>query len=999
VVQLFNIEEVVGSLACEDGALYVGTTQGSLLHYVVTWSGSAEDVAASVQRKASVRLSSKYSVEQVRVLKGFVFALCTDGTLSVLPGDIAGAPTVLCRDVKKFCIHTGLDPRDGPQHPEVCVSLKKKLVLYSHNGRTFEQRQEFPTSEPACALTWHGTWICVGFRREYSLYSDRAGVPREICHLDGKFSPQIAVAPGNELLLLIQENIGLLYDLSTQQPSPKNTVTWPRRVGNIGSASNYVFGSSGAGQVDIFSVRDQKNCQTLTLQGSTIAVGSAPGGRALIASQGGAVACLDPVPFAKQVQMLLVQVRVNDALDLLNANFGPEDPRRAEQLGRFHVLAGWALLNDLQFQQAFLHFTYAPGFPLPQALAFWKALLPGGLDHPALGSNVKLLPDDGAPPPKDLEDFVREQLENRRPDEDSNKVSKLSVFVGLANSSMALFLLRHREALLAQERLVPAERGVGFAGDLEQLLRAVDTVLVKLLVDLGDAESRLQKLLDGGVRCTVADCEAFLKERKRFDVLAHLWKAQGLYELVLDQWSSMLRDEEKGAPPRAQIVAVMADALQSAACSPSGAELLRQYVPQLLEADPSAALQIFIGTGATAAAQPGSMSVDEVLGLLGGHQDLVLGYLENLVIERRSADPKHKSQLGLIYLAQAAEALGATKRDRVLKFLEESEGIDIPSLSLRAEELGLKEERVVLHCREQEHQRALHILVEKLNDLPRAEIYCRIVMARMAANVSAGAAARGCGPDVSIFCSPPPAWAAPEVFKFRRGGAAAGPGAEDGETETQPQPSEQPADGVATQEDASCSAALKRAALGLISSGVRPLFIFLRVLLDACEGAANDPQAYPKVVAEYREATLALLTGYAGHHDLPPHEVVGLLPADWKLESLAAYLTKCTHIGLHERRAGMLEENLSSMAYLKTFDALAQERMRKVTITGDRCCPVCNRRFVDKDSVGKAFVAYPNETCVHLQCKEDISVCPKTGQNFADNISVFCNALGTDPAE
>merc|ERR1719476_156193 len=70
------------------------------------------------------------------------------------------------------------------------------------------------------------------------------------------------------------------------------------------------------------------------------------------------------------------------------------------------------------------------------------------------------------------------------------------------------------------------------------------------------------------------------------------------------------------------------------------------------------------------------------------------------------------------------------------------------------------------------------------------------------------------------------------------------------------------------------------------------------------------------------------------------------------------------------------------MAYLKTYDALKNERLRKVTITGDRCCPVCNRRFVDKDSVGKAFVAYPNETCVHLQCKEDISVSPKTGQSL-----------------
>merc|ERR1719277_2526823 len=124
-----------------------------------------------------------------------------------------------------------------------------------------------------------------------------------------------------------------------------------------------------------------------------------------------------------------------------------------------------------------------------------------------------------------------------------------------------------------------------------------------------------------------------------------------------------------------------------------------------------------------------------------------------------------------------------------------------------------------------------------------------------------------------------------------------------------------------------------------------------------------------------------------------------MLPASWPLDSVAAYLTKSARICLHERRASMFEENLSSMAYLKTFSAWARERTRKVTISADRACPTCNRRFVDKDAVGKAFVAYPNETCVHLQCKDDLSVCPKTGRSFADNFSVYCNALDAEDAE
>lgn len=45
-----------------------------------------------------------------------------------------------------------------------------------------------------------------------------------------------------------------------------------------------------------------------------------------------------------------------------------------------------------------------------------------------------------------------------------------------------------------------------------------------------------------------------------------------------------------------------------------------------------------------------------------------------------------------------------------------------------------------------------------------------------------------------------------------------------------------------------------------------------------------------------------------------------------------------------------------------------------------------------QDNVGKAFVAYPNLTCVHFTCKEHPSICPKTGKNFSDNLSVYCPA-------
>eukprot|EP00928_Gymnodinium_smaydae_P017545 TRINITY_DN16710_c0_g6_i1.p1 TRINITY_DN16710_c0_g6~~TRINITY_DN16710_c0_g6_i1.p1 ORF type:complete len:1102 (-),score=238.85 TRINITY_DN16710_c0_g6_i1:33-3338(-) len=1092
VVSLLTAEETVESLACGEGCVYVGTSQGSLIQYDVPWaissaadgSGKATgELSASVRKRGSVKLSGRHPVELVRTAPGFVFALA-EGALSVLPSDLQAAPTaaVLSKDVKSFCIRCHAEDASQPPPVELCLSLRKKLVLYGYNGRSFEPRQEFPTAEPATTLVWHRTWICAGFRREYSLYSARAGVPREICHLDGKFPPHVVGVSGDELLLLIQEGVGLFYNLSTQQPSPKSTVTWPRRVTCLGSAGSYILGSAAGGQVDVFSVRDQKNCQTLMLDSSAVAVCTAPGGRALVAYQGGTVACLDPVPFERQLQMLLLQVRIPDAQDLLNASFGPEDPRRSEQLARFQALSGWALFGDLQFAQAFRHLSYAPGFPAARVLGFWRKHLPGDVDPVALlaavgssgGAGASAGGAENAPEPKDLEEFVRAQLATRRPSTSAGaspgmesaggSAAQASAMVDVANAAAVTFFLRQRETLLACERPSSAQHDAKLVAEPGRLLRAMDTVLLKLLVDVGTEEVRLQRLLDAGPRCDVADCEGFLRQRRRFDVMGRLWKGQGMYEAALKQLSSMLNDGSAvggnaGGPgptfTRTQLVADMGDTLRAAATSPSGAALLRRYVPQLLDAGPAAALRIFVDDKGLAL--PSALSDAEVLELLADHEELVLGFLESRVLGKRGqaaqgVDPRQALRLGGIYLSQVssearAAGIASPQYEKVLRYLEETENLDAAPLLPKAEELALPEARVVLHCRSGGHGQALQILVEALNDLPRAEIYCRVVMARGAAAAAACASAAAsavpgtastsaasagarqapyggdavsgftsgsekavegrCAVDASIFCSPPPAWAAPEVFPLKRG---AGGGAAAEEEEAQPQQSsELPPDGPAallgpaasgpsgpSPEELFGAACLRLAAVGAGGAAPGPLMLFLQALLSACAGAEKDPTRYPKVASEYREAVLSLLVGYAGHHDLPPNEVIGLLPADWTLDRLAGYLTKCTRILLHAQRAGMFEENLSSMAYLKTFDAVARERQKKVTITGDRCCPVSNRRFVDKDSVGKAFVAYPNETCVHFHCKEDIHVCPKTGTNFSDNLSVYCSALSPD---
>jgi len=953
-----TFEDRVECVSSVGDAIYIGTATGNVIHVALERPSHVESERPPVQASqiAVARLSQRRPVEHICAAEGFVLTIADGVCYALTASDIMAPPEILGRDARCVCSHTG--QRETMQ-AEFCVSFRKKLVLFTRAEQGFEILQEFPTSDVACALVWHHAWICAGFKKEYSLYSDRAGVPQDICTLDGKTTPRIALVGDSELLLMIQEAVGFFFDLNTRQPASKSTVTWPRKVVAMGATSSYILGSSGSGQVDVFSVRDQRACQTLVTECSACAICPCAVGSAIVAG-GNSVVRLELVPFERQIRRLLLQARVSEALDLLNATFGPGDPRREQQLSRLHLQAGWMRFSELQFMQAFTHFMYSADFSVAEVLGFWRRLLPTGLDMASVSEGACLASDSGAPEPCDVEDFVRARLLERQ---EPASASAVSANVGLANGALVLLLLRQREALQALERS-PQERRKGVA-DPAHVLRAVDTVLLKILIQTEEDDTRLQQVLRSGARCCVDDMEAFLRQHQRPDVLAHLWKRQGRFDMALKEWAALLSGAAAAsasvsalvgamgaAPISPKVVAAeMAGALRSALGSPGSDDLCRAYVPKLLAVDAPAALPIFVGAPCKCPLAP-----DEVLSLLEGHGALVRAYLQHLV-GQREGEPRHRLQLARLYLAEIAEerrrgeaeaALGPTRR-LLLDFLEEAEGLDFGAVLPQLEELCLYQETVVLHSRESRHREALRVLVERLSDLPRAEAYCRIVMARRRPTAEAW--------GISVLCPDPPAWAKGVVFGARRGGEA---------TAWQPSDPKQP----------------------------RPLLLFLEALLAACGAAERQPLDYKRTAAEYKDAAIALLTGYVGHGDLPPHEVIGMLPESWPLHGLAPYLAKCARMCLHQRRAGMLEESLSSMAYLKTFGAWASERTRKVTITTERACPRCNRRFVDKDAVSKAFVAYPNGTCVHLQCKDDLSICPRTGRCFADNLSVFCNALG-----
>ncbi|KFG66347.1 TGF beta receptor associated-like protein, partial [Toxoplasma gondii RUB] len=254
----------------------------------------------------------------------------------------------------------------------------------------------------------------------------------------------------------------------------------------------------------------------------------------------------EKILFFSQIHKLLLEGRTGDALDLLSANFGADDPRRAAELGALHNLAGWVEFSRLQFAPAFRHFSYA-GVDVLRIISFWSADLPKWWKTPSVYSEENSSQSSSTrldralvPPVQEVSRFIRDRTaQTKAGDGGQQGEAKHQVLLELANSSMATFLSKERTSLLlgrpervdwdALREVANAAASAGAVARaaetkeelLSLLLTLVDTLLFLLMVE-GDDE-RWKGLLLGSqqpLTCSVEDCREFLLSIDRPDALA-----------------------------------------------------------------------------------------------------------------------------------------------------------------------------------------------------------------------------------------------------------------------------------------------------------------------------------------------------------------------------------------------------------------------------------------------------------------------------------------------
>jgi len=594
-----------GKVECLDffeHSLFIGTSDGNLLLYnfeEASTSASGAPIYRSNLHMRQRATTTRSPVEQIVVIGPLskLVVLC-EGNVTVHNANTLEqtSPTALIRGGTRVCTSF-----DGANY-KLCVATRRKLHLFKYVGQFLPDKQ-LVIPDTAVALVWSGHHICVGYKREYLLIHDDTGETKDIFPLDRQ-TPLIKLLPSTNELLLRLEKIGVIMGFNIIASRPQ--VQWSYTPLAVGHSFPYVIALLKK-TIEVHNLYDTTSCvQTIQLQsGKAIA----DDGHRIFVATASRIYTLDPIPYEQQIKQLVQSKRVEDAIDLLQRQDDLDDDEKVRKRNEIHIQAGFVYFHDLDFTQSMQHFNQCQIDPR-EILAWFPLFLP---------SESRFRPQYHYPR-EDIESLVGLKLRER----DQNDPSTLQEYVAQAKECVLKYLEQIRER----------------AKEHEGLQEAIDTVLLKLYVDLGS--SQLDAFCDTPNYIALHDCEQYLISNKRYNGLALLLKQRNQDVKALDMWSKLGSEDvfdsggcHDGVKETVAFLSVH-----------SNHALVMQYSRWVLQKDPDEGLKIF-----TTTSRHPSIPPDEVLDHLRSYKDILSQqYLEHLVHTERTSVEKYHTQLAMRYL-------------------------------------------------------------------------------------------------------------------------------------------------------------------------------------------------------------------------------------------------------------------------------------------------------------------------------------------------------------
>ncbi|XP_045614549.1 vam6/Vps39-like protein [Procambarus clarkii] len=701
----------IEAVTAYDGNLVVGTRQGHLLMYTVTPGTTRRwDVALLCSNK---NFSRKPIVQVAVIPEHQIIVSLSDNVVSIHDLTAFNLP-LLCTltqtkgatafdlDIKHHVSLTG----DAVVTVRLVVAVRRKLQLFYWKSRKFHQlREDLALPDVPRALTWCMEAIAVAFKHEYWLVK-LTGEQKELFATGRSQEPLITRMVDGEQLALAHDKETIFVD-AEGNATCSYTLKWDEQPLCLAYNKPYLIAILSK-TIEIKTAEPQITVQVLNLdKPRLLAVGQSSKGKSQVyIASASHVWCLHNVPINQQIPQLLAEKQFGLALKLVDVWDEAEDAKTQMQ-------------KHIQHLQA-IHLFCSKSYPEAMKLFFTL-----NTDLPfVIGMYPDMVPEE-----------YRSRLRYPYP------IPALSgADLEQALQALVHFLLEMRHQLSSTDSEAHVEDGVDnkFSPSAASLksrnekLQIIDTTLLKCYVQTNDSLVKpLLRMRDS--RVSIVEGERVLRHAHKYPELVLLLQTRGLHQRALQLLIRHAKRADSSLCGHHHTVTYLQH------LGPQHIDLIFEYGGWVLKSYPEDGLKIFIGDKSTSG-EVDQLPRPKVLNFLKKtEKSLVIPYLEHVIEEWGDTTPLLHNELIHQYRdivtapfqssdpsnVEEEKARREPVREKLLKFLNDSEYYTAATLLVHFPYDNLHEERAVLLGCLGQHYQALSIYTHTLRDTQAALNYCQ----------------------------------------------------------------------------------------------------------------------------------------------------------------------------------------------------------------------------------------------------------------------------------
>mmetsp|Transcript_25377 Transcript_25377/g.76453 ORF Transcript_25377/g.76453 Transcript_25377/m.76453 type:complete len:901 (+) Transcript_25377:89-2791(+) len=704
----------ITAIECWEENLYVGTTTGYVVRYLLEQGESPTGkltCRTAKQGQTHVCQSGRdRKIEKLMAVPAHRKLLAMyNGSVAVL--DMNSLRTVddkyaVTKSVFELCRDAAADIRS--HNFNITAARKKGLYQFEVNNIMSPQKGardlEDDRFRDVVSMARDGNTCCiaqrgpsVGGKGVYSVVNLRSGDATSLFEFPDKTIPLVKYVSHNEFLLVqsLEGTPTMGMFVNGLASSTRQQVEFPFRPIAAACGYPYLVALGENGEVTVHSLLDQKEKQRLFFRDGRILCDT--GGRFILASDN-RISLLAPVSFQQQIDELLMEHRVEEALQLADVQYNhinvdldaDEFARQREGMLALQRRAGLTYLKMNRFADGFDLLAASNADPR-EMIALFPGLLPRSSSYNPSVSTTGIL---------DIGQVVKTKEDRRN-----------------AQRALTTFLEVVRTDLVQK----------AWAKD-------IDTALAVLYST--HFPDKLPPFVAKSAVLSVDDIKLHFEKAEQHHMLAILHARDGNARAALNIWRRINVGELADASFPGLSHAV--DYLSSV----TDVDLVYMHAGWMLERD-SSAVRVFTRHDLLSKTGEVLFRPDLVLDFLNQYEAAVLPYLEYLVFDVRKPSERYHTHLALKYLdsvddarlalkkalaadadvGEAATAVPAERR-KLQRLLRQSDAYRVDTLMERIRRTDLFVERAILHGKRGEHHYALDLLVNRLGDHEAAEEYC-----------------------------------------------------------------------------------------------------------------------------------------------------------------------------------------------------------------------------------------------------------------------------------